>query len=160
MINCIFEDGGKVSLRHVTVGTIVENSNGEILLVRRAKHLFTGSNKLAIPGGFLDRDEDAETAAIREVLEETGIEVDDIKFFRVNDSPKRPREDRQNVDFIFIAKSVSAKLKDNSEVIEFLWITKNTLPEEEEFAFDHRDSIQLYFKYLENPFFLPITNYT
>lgn len=74
MINCQFENGNKASLRHVTVDSIVLNENRDsILLVKRASHL-SNPNKYALPGGFLGRDENTETAAKREVLEETGYQ--------------------------------------------------------------------------------------
>lgn len=74
MINCQFENGNKASLRHVTVDSIVLNENRDsILLVKRAPHL-SNPNKYALPGGFLGRDENTETAAKREVLEETGYQ--------------------------------------------------------------------------------------
>ena len=44
----------------------------------------------------------------------------------------------------------------NAEVSQIVWFDKDQLPEEEAFAFDHRESILRYFAYLEKPFPLPI----
>ena len=44
----------------------------------------------------------------------------------------------------------------NPEVSEITWFSEELLPSEEEFAFDHRDSIQKYFQYLKEQFKLPI----
>jgi ADP-ribose pyrophosphatase YjhB (NUDIX family) len=155
MIKCILENGRKTTLRHVTVGSIVINERQEVLLVRRAENIHNGG-KYTIPGGCLDRDEDMEYAALRELKEETGYDGK-IKFlFQINDSPKRPKEDRQNVDFIFIARIISGSKKLNKEVSEIKWFVKEDLPKEEDFAFDHRTIILRYFKYLEKPFPLPI----
>ena len=66
------------------------------------------------------------------------------------------KEDRQNVDFIYIVKVVSGASTINTEVTNILWVNKDKLPKEEEFAFDHRNSILKYFDYLEKEFSLPI----
>jgi ADP-ribose pyrophosphatase YjhB (NUDIX family) len=155
MIKCILENGREASFRHVTAGSIAINERQEVLLVRRAENIHNGG-KYTIPGGFLDRDEDIEYAALRELREETGYDGK-IKFlFQVNDSPKRPKEDRQNVDFIFVAETIGGSKKLNREVSEIKWFAKEDLPKEEDFAFDHRAIILHYFKYLEKPFPLPI----
>lgn len=155
MISCTFENGNKHSLRHITIVAIVKNKNGKILLTKRAAHLLRGG-KWTIPGGFLDRDENASEGVKREIAEETGLKVNKLVLFRVNDSPNRPKEDRQNVDFVFIAEVSEGELKQNAEVSEFKWIDEKTLPKDEEFAFDHRESIVKYFEYLKEPFQLPI----
>jgi ADP-ribose pyrophosphatase YjhB (NUDIX family) len=53
------------------VGVILSDRQGRVLLLRRAKE--PGKGKLGVPGGFVDHFEDFETAARREVLEETGL---------------------------------------------------------------------------------------
>jgi 8-oxo-dGTP diphosphatase len=113
-----------------------------------------------IPGGFLDRDEDLEEGALRELKEETGYDGKIEALFQINDSPKRPKEDRQNVDFIFITEIISGSERLNEEVSEIKWFAKEDLPKEEDFAFDHRTIILHYFEYLRKPFPLPIVGGT
>ena len=155
MIDCKFENGREASLRHVTVGIIAVNSNGQVLLVKRAPHLWNG-NKYTVPGGFLDRDEDTKGGALRELREETGLQGEILFLFRVNDSPNRPKEDRQNVDFIYIAGVVGGREVKNKEVGEISWFDEKNLPHDSEFAFDHRESILRYFQYRKKPFLVPI----
>lgn len=156
MISCTFENGNKAlkGLRHVTVVAIVRNKEGKILLTKRAQHLLRGG-KWTIPGGFLDRDESTSEGVRREIREETGLTASDIILFRINDA-ERPKEDRQNVDFIFIAEVSGGDFKENKEVSEFKWVDEKTLPSDDEFAFDHRESILKYFQYLKEPLQLPI----
>lgn len=52
-----------------------------VLLVRRAIEPMIGG--LALPGGYLDPGESLEEAAVRELKEETGIEVDPLKAFYI-----------------------------------------------------------------------------
>ncbi|MDQ6650657.1 MAG: NUDIX hydrolase [Actinomycetota bacterium] len=56
----------------VGVGVVVVHA-GELLLVRRAMAPERG--KWSIPGGFLDHGEDPQVAAVREVQEETALDV-------------------------------------------------------------------------------------
>lgn len=57
---------------------VIVNSNQEILVCRRAKEPAKGS--LDLPGGFCDCYETAEEGILREVREETGLEVTIRKF--------------------------------------------------------------------------------
>lgn len=58
--------------RGATVAVIV-NDCGELLVARRANEPAKGM--LDLPGGFVDLDEDGETAMCREIAEETGLTV-------------------------------------------------------------------------------------
>jgi len=157
MIDCTFEGGAKAlrGLRHVTVGTIAVNGKNQVLLVKRAQNIHNGG-KYTIPGGFLDRDENTAVGSLRELKEETGYNGEIVSLFRVNDNPNRPKEDRQNVDFIYIVKVVSGERKDNREVENIQWFGLKDLPPDDDFAFDHRDSILKYFQHLKEPLQLPI----
>lgn len=157
MIDCTFENGNKssIGLRHVTVGAIAINTSNQVLLVKRDLSLRRGG-KYTIPGGFLDRDEDTKKGVARELKEETGLDGEVGVLFQINDSPLRPKEDRQNVDFIYAVKIIGGKETLNKEVIEISWFDKGDLPHEEDFAFDHRSIILNYFDYLEKPFEIPV----
>ena len=60
-----------------TVAVIVNEKN-ELLVVRRAKEPAKGT--LDLPGGFSDCYETSEQGVVREVMEETGLCVDNVKF--------------------------------------------------------------------------------
>ncbi len=159
MIDCTFEKGNKAfpGLRHVTVGVLAVNREGEILLVRRSSKLNTGASKISVPGGFLGRDENTAQAALRELKEETGFEGTIQALFQINDNSRRPKEDRQNVDFIYLVKlGEKGTIGTPDEVRESLWFSKANLPPDEDFAFDHRNIILKYFEYLRKPFELPM----
>lgn len=158
MIVCTFESNNKTSLRHVTINAIVVKDN-QILLGKRGT--FNGkpileSGKWGLLGGYFNRDENLTQAIKRETMEESGWEINDLKLFRINDSPNRPKEDRQNVDIIFIANAVKQIKASDEEVSKLQWFDLDKLPAKQEIAFDHGDSIELYKKYLKEKFPLPI----
>src|SRR3954471_4692180 len=57
----------------VAVGTIISDEQGRIVLVKRA--IEPGYGKWVFPGGFIDRGETVEAAALREAREECGLDV-------------------------------------------------------------------------------------
>lgn len=156
MITCSFESGDKALLRHVTAGGILYNSTGQILLVKRAGHLLEGG-KWCPPGGYLDRSETLEEGVLREIKEESGYTGKIISLLRINSNPNRtPKEDRQNVDFMFIVEAGEKVSEPDKETSEVKWFDLDNLPPENEFAFDHYDNIMLYKKYLRENFPLPV----
>ncbi|MFA6081239.1 MAG: NUDIX domain-containing protein [Patescibacteria group bacterium] len=158
MITCYFENKNKAFLRHVTVNAIVIK-DGQILLGKRGTlngKPISESGKWGLLGGFFGHKENLILAVKREVMEEGGWEINNLKLFRINDNPNRPHEDRQNVDFIFIANAVKQTGISDEEVSRLQWFDLDKLPAKEEIAFDHGDSLELYKKYLKEKFFLPI----
>ena len=54
------------------------NADGKILIAKRNQD--PGKNKWALPGGFIESNEDPEKACLRELKEETGVEGEIIKL--------------------------------------------------------------------------------
>ncbi len=154
MIVCEFEDGDKGKLRHVIIDAIIIK-DGKILLVKRTKKLLEGG-KWGVIGGFMERDEDIFQTVKREVLEETGWKIDNITLFRIKHWPDRRNEDRQNVGFTFFANAIRQKGEKDWESDEIKWFDFNSLPPQDQIAFDHSDDIEFYKKYLKKKFPLPI----
>ena len=156
MITCAFETGHEARLRHVVADAIVLNeSQDQILLVKRGPDGLA-PGKYALPGGFLDRDEDTRQAVIREVKEETGYEAQVIELFRIVDSPRRQGEDRQNVAFVYIVSAGSKTGESDHEIASTHWFDLEKLPPKEDWAFDHLEQVKLYLKHRANPFALPL----
>lgn len=65
----------------VTVGAVIRDASGRVLLLRSAKW----SNKWGIPGGKVRRGEPLEAALRREVREETGLELGELRFLEAMD---------------------------------------------------------------------------
>jgi 8-oxo-dGTP diphosphatase len=62
----------------VGVGVILQDGTGKVLVGRRmGSH---GAGRLALPGGHLEMGESFELCAARELLEETGVAIDEHRF--------------------------------------------------------------------------------
>jgi ADP-ribose pyrophosphatase YjhB (NUDIX family) len=159
MITCHFENGDKAGLRHVVVGVIIIKDK-KVLLSKRGTYNgkpILESGKWSLIGGFVDRDENLIGTAKREVMEETGWTIDDVRLFNIIDNPQRPRDnERQNVSIIFLANAVHQTPIITEEVTDLKWFDLDHLPLEKKIAFDHNDSLVLYKKYLKKKFPLPI----
>lgn len=142
MINCAFENGRRASLRHVVVHAVVEK-DGALLLVRRAPHLLEG-DKWGLPGGFLDRDESLSDGVLRELREETGWDGQVSALLRINSSPDRPGEDRQNVALDFVVTPLRRTGEPDEESSAVEWVPIDRLPPLHTLAFDHGDTVHLY----------------
>lgn len=124
--------------RYVVVNAIVEHK-GKILLIKRG--IDPGYGKWALPGGFLDWDETIQEGVIREVQEETGLSVEVKEMLGVFDSTKR---NSQKIAFTFIVNVIGqndVKVQE-SEVLDFQWVTIESLPEG--VAFDHNVMLERY----------------
>jgi len=154
MITCTFENGSSASLRHVVVHMIVEK-DGCLLLEKRAGSILE-SGKWALPSGFLDRGETAAQCAVRELKEETGWVGEVVKLFKINTSPNRPKEDRQNVTIEFIVKPIKKVGEKDWESSKVEWIPFDKLLAFEDYAFDHGETIRQYCEYRQKHFPLPV----
>lgn len=154
MINCEFENGNKASLRHVTADNLVIKDD-KILLVKRAERLLEGG-KWGLVGGFVDRDETIKEAVVREIMEETGYEVQGITLLRIIDAPSRPNNDRQDITFVHFCTALEKVGVPDDESDQQEWFPLAAMPPASKIAFEHLDNIKLYMKYLKNPFVLPI----
>jgi len=90
---------------YVTVDGIIkvfdenENFKGIVLIERK-----NPPHGLALPGGFVDIGESVENALIREMKEETNLDVQIVRLFNVYSDPKRdPRF--HTVSIVFVCKA-------------------------------------------------------
>lgn len=112
------------------VDVVIPSENG-IVLIRRGSDPFEG--RWALPGGFVEVGETVESAAVREVAEETGLAVELAGLVGVYSDPDRdPRG--HNVSVAFLARVVAGDLMAASDAAEVSVLDPNTI----ELAFDHR----------------------
>ncbi len=113
----------------VGIGVVVLRGD-TVLLVRRGKPPNVGS--WTLPGGAQEIGETAETAARRELLEETGIEVGPLRFAAVVDSIRRDADGRVQYHYTivdFCARWAAGEPCAASDVTEAVWAPLDALDE-------------------------------
>ncbi len=104
-----------------TVGALIVNEKGEVLIVRSKKWY----DKYTVPGGHIELGERAEDAIRREVKEETGLDAEPVELLIVQQAiyPKdfHKHEHYIFMDYVLNAKSSRVEL-DGRELQECVWV--------------------------------------
>jgi 8-oxo-dGTP diphosphatase len=110
-----------------------ETGRLKVLLIQRAKNPF--KDHWALPGGFVDMDEDLEAAALRELKEETGVENIFIEQLYTFGTPGRdPRGRVVSVAYFALVNLAEHKLGADTDAQDVRWYALDELPV---LAFDH-----------------------
>jgi 8-oxo-dGTP diphosphatase len=115
----------------LTVDCVVFDPQGRLLLIRRKSPPFQG--QYALPGGFVDYGETVEHAAARELLEETGLNADQLILVGVYSDPGRdPRGHTVSVAYLARVSHFVPQAGDDATQAEFVanW-------QQQDLAFDH-----------------------
>lgn len=108
-----------------------DDKNTFVLLIKRKNEPF--KDCWAFPGGFINMDESAEDAVIRELKEETGLVISKVEQLKAYSKPDRdPRE--RIITIAFIAESEYKDVKGSDDAKEARWFDISNLPS---LAFDH-----------------------
>jgi 8-oxo-dGTP diphosphatase len=132
----------------ITVDTVILKdllSSARILSIKRKNEPF--KNSWALPGGFLEETENLKEGAKRELLEETGLEVEVLNQLKTyGDLNRDPRG--RTISIAFIGKlNKEVKIKAGDDAKEADWFSLDELPE---LAFDHSKIIEDAKKYLQD----------
>ena len=117
----------------VGFGVMILNGKGQILLGKRhedpekADSLLNGAGKWTMPGGKLHFGETFEKGAIRETLEETGIQIEDPQVLCVNNDIV---ESAHFVTIGLICENCTQepKVLEPDEITIWQWFDLNNLP--------------------------------
>jgi 8-oxo-dGTP diphosphatase len=122
----------------LTVDIIIECRDGIVLIERRNPPL-----GWALPGGFVDYGESLESAAVREALEETSLEVRLVEQMHTYSDPRRdPRHHTVSTVFIAEADGIPMGADDALKAKTF---HADDLPAP--IVFDHATILENYFAY-------------
>jgi ADP-ribose pyrophosphatase YjhB (NUDIX family) len=113
-----------------SANVVVVNDDGTILLIRR-----TDNGNLAMPGGGMDLGESMPQAAVREVKEETGLDVEITGLVGIYTNPGHlieytsDGEVRQEFSVVFTARPIGGTPTTSSESSEVVWINPADVPD-------------------------------
>ena len=103
----------------VSAAAVITNDEGKILLLN---HLLRPYSGWGLPGGFLTTGEQPEEAIRREILEETGLELENVKMFRVHAIG-------QHIEILFRATATGEAKVLSHEILDLGWFGIDELPE-------------------------------
>ncbi|KGR77992.1 NUDIX hydrolase [Ureibacillus manganicus] len=121
---------------------IIINENNEVLLQKRH------DGSWGLPGGLMDLGESFEEVAKREVFEETGLIVENLKLLNVFSGSKyylkvSNGDELYSVTAVYYTKDVSGEMKiDYSESEKMQYFSTNDLPEQ--ITDEYREFIEEY----------------
>jgi 8-oxo-dGTP diphosphatase len=109
-----------------------------VLLIERANPPFQGH--WAFPGGFVDMDEDLETAVKRELQEETGLQISNPVQFHTFGAPDRdPRGRTVSVVYYQTLEGPVPEVTGADDAAKAQWFPVSDLPA---LAFDHEEIME------------------
>ncbi|MGI8424310.1 MAG: NUDIX hydrolase [Chloroflexota bacterium] len=101
------------------VTAVIQNECGEVLLL---EHAFRRRYPWALPGGWMKRRETPEAAILREVKEETGLDVDVERLLTARTFPS-PR-----MDIVFVCRLLGGTVRGSAETPRWRWCADGTYP--------------------------------
>ena len=121
-----------------------DQESANLLLIQRGQEPYKG--QWALPGGFINMDEDLHEAVKREIEEETGLNLTGFEQLRTFGKPDRdPRHRTVTVAFyIFVDQCYDVKGMDDA--MNAKWFSIHELPQ---MAFDHEEIVSYAFKKLD-----------
>ena len=103
-----------------SAGGIVTNERGEVLLL---DHVLRPASGWGIPGGFIEKGEQADAALVREVMEETGLALRNVSFYRM-------RTLGRHIEVIYTATGVGEASVCSFEIKRLAWFAIEDIPSE------------------------------
>lgn len=104
-----------------STAAFIRNAKGELLVVRRAKE--PAKDTLDLPGGFVDNGETAEEGILREIKEETGLEVQQVEYlFSIPNIYRYSGMDIHTLDMFYLCHVEEDEVRPADDVAECMWI--------------------------------------
>jgi 8-oxo-dGTP diphosphatase len=119
-----------------TAGALVEDGDGRVLLARRALEPFKG--RWDIPGGFLDEGEHPLDGVRRELLEETGLEIEPLDFLGFwMDRYGGDSTAEATLNLYWTARVLGGEPRPADDVDDLRWFATDELPSADGLAFEN-----------------------
>lgn len=121
----------------IAVGTIIRTSDDRIVLVKRA--IEPGYGKWVFPGGFVDRGEPVQLAAVREAREECGLDVRLDRLLNIYSYAGRTP-----IIIVYLATAVGGSLCADDECLDAGIFLPDEIPWDELAFTSTQDALQEY----------------
>ncbi len=102
-----------------SAAAVVRNKNDEILVLN---HVLRPRSGWGLPGGFLESGEQPSEGIARELREETGLDITDVRLLSV-------RTLGTHIEFIFTANAAGDPTELSRELFGWQWCNARELPE-------------------------------
>jgi len=144
----------KARIMMLTIKAVVFNKEGKVLILKRAKNDKLNPSKYDLPGGHIEKGESLNESIIREVQEETGLQVVMGNIIDVVEFPQDSllfKEEKRGIRCICYANSSKVELSHEHD--EYEWVSLNQITEklssDDEFEKEKIKTIQKAQTYLE-----------
>jgi 8-oxo-dGTP diphosphatase len=125
--NTLPKDAERAALAVDIIVTCIKDDIIYLLCIQRK------NGSWALPGGLINKDEETEDAARRELLEETLIAAPNLKLVNVRSEVNRdPRQ--RTISFVYECKVKNFKSRAGDDAIDLKWFPIHHRPK---LAFDH-----------------------
>jgi len=109
-------------LHIVAINAVIKKQDEpKILMLKRNIHEIAYPGKWALPGGKAEKGEYVMDVLRREVLEETGLDIETEKHFLYDFTFIRP-DDYNVIGFAFLVKAKSEKVKIDKDFDDYKWV--------------------------------------
>jgi len=125
----------------IGIDAIITNSNNEILLVKRDAGSKAYPNLWSLISGKVDWGEEVKEAVIREVKEETSLDIEVIKFTGKYYDKKGRHPTKTMICLPHICKVVGGELRAGSDAEDAKWFKLDDV-KNMELAFDHKQMLE------------------
>ena len=106
----------------VTTAAIITNTDGRVLLLH---HRFHPGSGWGIPGGFIEQGEQPDEALRRELREEVGLEIEDLKLFQTRAFGKA-----RQIEILYCCRAQGETEELCFEIKRLAWFDPQELPKE------------------------------
>lgn len=104
----------------VSAAGIIVNGEGKVLLL---DHVLRPASGWGVPGGFIARNETGEAGLRREIREEVGLDLSDVRLYKV-------RTIRRHIEIVLLARADGEPVIRSREIRSAAWFAIEDMPAE------------------------------